>query len=357
MLPQRWWCLSSHNLAKWVVFSGKLYLSSLLTVHIMCTNYIEQSALRYAFFMINVFTIYWYLQEMDTRQFYGRKEHDRAVRVIPSENEDSEVEESHEDWIPESGLRDSLEVRGQLGVSQQSIMCVCAYMCVCLWSPKDDHQSPLPCCGERIQQEYGWGGSSWLTACTVSDQNQIKEVVTPAGVPPSGYDHRDHMAALPTRLWRYWHEKEWTYEAVYLQILHCWSPMQKWKKPGVQERSPLFHNCWWVWGKEEKRTRCSNSSPWCAPGCHSPLDDYGWKEGEMQGTRVHRYTKSQVPEMWCSPLFYIHQQLLSEVSHRIGNQSMLCQKEKLWFKQYPKNHTNTHSHTHTHIVIRMLVNI
>ncbi len=81
---------------------------------------------------------------MDTRQFYGRKEHDRAVRVIPSdsedseleesENEDSEVEESHEDWIPESGLRDSLEVRGQLGVSQQSIMCVCAYMCVCLFA-------------------------------------------------------------------------------------------------------------------------------------------------------------------------------------------------------------------------------
>ncbi len=74
---------------------------------------------------------------MDTRQFYGRKEHDRAIRVIPSdseleesENEDSEVEESHEDWISESGLRDSLEVRGQLGVSQQSIMCVCAYMCV-----------------------------------------------------------------------------------------------------------------------------------------------------------------------------------------------------------------------------------
>ncbi len=49
MLPQRWWCLSSHNLAKWVVFSGKLYLSSLLTVHIMCTNYIEQSALRCIF--------------------------------------------------------------------------------------------------------------------------------------------------------------------------------------------------------------------------------------------------------------------------------------------------------------------
>ncbi len=97
--------------------------------------------------------------------------------------------------------------------------------------------------------------------------------------------------------------------------------------------------------EKEKMTRCSNSSPWCAPGCHSPLDDYGWKEGEMQGTRVHRYTKSQVPEMWCSPLFYIYQQLLSEVSHRIGNQSMLCQKEKLWFKQYPKNHTFTHSHS------------
>lgn len=81
---------------------------------------------------------------MDTRQFYGRKENDRAVRVIPSdsedseleesENEDSEVEESHEDWIPESGLRDNLEVRGQLGVSQQSIMCVCAYMCACLFA-------------------------------------------------------------------------------------------------------------------------------------------------------------------------------------------------------------------------------
>lgn len=48
---------------------------------------------------------------MDTRTFYGRKEHDRAVRVIPSDsedseleesdNEDSEVEESQEDWIPE----------------------------------------------------------------------------------------------------------------------------------------------------------------------------------------------------------------------------------------------------------------
>ncbi|XDV42919.1 hypothetical protein PO909_011497 [Leuciscus waleckii] len=48
---------------------------------------------------------------MDTRTFYGQKEHDRAVRVIPSDsedseieesdNEDSEVEESQEDWIPE----------------------------------------------------------------------------------------------------------------------------------------------------------------------------------------------------------------------------------------------------------------
>ncbi|ROJ25313.1 hypothetical protein DPX16_20126 [Anabarilius grahami] len=67
---------------------------------------------------------------MDTRQFYGRKEHDRAVRVIPSdsedseleesENEDSEVEESHEDWIPESGLRDSLEVRGLMTLSKQA---------------------------------------------------------------------------------------------------------------------------------------------------------------------------------------------------------------------------------------------
>ncbi|XP_051971544.1 piggyBac transposable element-derived protein 2-like [Xyrauchen texanus] len=62
-------------------------------------------------------------QEMDTRTFYGRKEHDRAVRVIPSDsedseleesdNEDSDVEESQEDRITESGLRGSLEVRGE----------------------------------------------------------------------------------------------------------------------------------------------------------------------------------------------------------------------------------------------------
>ena len=29
------------------------------------------------------------------------------VSVIPSESEDSELEESQEEWIPESGLRDS----------------------------------------------------------------------------------------------------------------------------------------------------------------------------------------------------------------------------------------------------------
>ncbi len=96
--------------------------------------------------MINVFTIYWYLQEMDTRQFYGRKEHDRAVRVIPSdseleesENEDSEVEESHEDWIPESGLRDSLEVRGQ---SAKYHVCVCVFVCmhaIVWWRVYDKH--------------------------------------------------------------------------------------------------------------------------------------------------------------------------------------------------------------------------
>ncbi len=74
MLPQRWWCLSSHNLAKWVVFSGKLYLSSLLTVHIMCTNYIGQSALRYAFFMINVFTIYWLLMSRWVSPIQGKKQ-------------------------------------------------------------------------------------------------------------------------------------------------------------------------------------------------------------------------------------------------------------------------------------------
>jgi len=55
------------------------------------------------------FTIYDYAQEMDARTFYGCKENDRAVRLISSDSEDSELEESdsEEEWTPESGLRET----------------------------------------------------------------------------------------------------------------------------------------------------------------------------------------------------------------------------------------------------------
>lgn len=43
---------------------------------------------------------------LDTRTFYGQKEHDLAVRVIPSASDDSELEESQEEWIPDSSLKD-----------------------------------------------------------------------------------------------------------------------------------------------------------------------------------------------------------------------------------------------------------
>ncbi|XP_023195555.1 piggyBac transposable element-derived protein 3-like [Xiphophorus maculatus] len=41
---------------------------------------------------------------MDAQRFYGRKEHDQAVRLIPSDSEDSELEESdsEEEWTPKS---------------------------------------------------------------------------------------------------------------------------------------------------------------------------------------------------------------------------------------------------------------
>lgn len=61
---------------------------------------------------------------MDTNTFYGRKEGDRAVRVIPSDSEDSALEEndSEEEWTPETGLRSSL--RNRLGVGQGTVSCV-----------------------------------------------------------------------------------------------------------------------------------------------------------------------------------------------------------------------------------------
>ncbi len=45
----------------------------------------------------------------DTGTFYGQKEHDCPVRVIPSDSEDSQLEsdtkDSEEEWITELGLR------------------------------------------------------------------------------------------------------------------------------------------------------------------------------------------------------------------------------------------------------------
>uniref|UniRef100_A0A8P4G9Y2 PiggyBac transposable element-derived protein domain-containing protein n=1 Tax=Dicentrarchus labrax TaxID=13489 RepID=A0A8P4G9Y2_DICLA len=58
------------------------------------------------------FTIYYYSQEMYAQTFYGCKEDDRAVRLIPSDSEDSELEESdsEEEWTQESdGLSDDNE--------------------------------------------------------------------------------------------------------------------------------------------------------------------------------------------------------------------------------------------------------
>lgn len=52
---------------------------------------------------------------MDAQTFYGCKEDDRAVRLIPSDSEDSELEESdsEEEWTQESGLRENKEIRIQ----------------------------------------------------------------------------------------------------------------------------------------------------------------------------------------------------------------------------------------------------
>ena len=44
---------------------------------------------------------------MDTGTFYGRKEPNRAVRIVPSGSEDSELDDhdNDEEWTPESGLK------------------------------------------------------------------------------------------------------------------------------------------------------------------------------------------------------------------------------------------------------------
>ena len=42
---------------------------------------------------------------MDTRTFYGRIEHEVAVRAIPSDSKDSAVDsESDEEWTPDNAL-------------------------------------------------------------------------------------------------------------------------------------------------------------------------------------------------------------------------------------------------------------
>ena len=61
---------------------------------------------------------------MDTRTFYGWKEHDRAVRVIPCDSEDSELEESdselEESDNEDSEFEDSDNEDSELEESQES---------------------------------------------------------------------------------------------------------------------------------------------------------------------------------------------------------------------------------------------
>ena len=65
---------------------------------------------------------------MDTNTFYGQKGHDQSVRAIPSDGEDSEGDNSQEEWIPESCLRNS-KVKGQ-SVSVSRVTLTCVFVCL-----------------------------------------------------------------------------------------------------------------------------------------------------------------------------------------------------------------------------------
>lgn len=64
---------------------------------------------------------------MDAKTLYRCKELDVAVRLIPSDSEDSELEsDSGEESTPESDLRESLKIKIQSAIQ----LCVC--LCVCM---------------------------------------------------------------------------------------------------------------------------------------------------------------------------------------------------------------------------------
>lgn len=93
----------------------------------------------------------------------------------------------------------------------------------------------------------------------------------------------------PERVWRQWHEKD---KQSFIPSSHislkCRKVERIWSARKVVPVPQLLVNM----RRRGEKTRCSNSSHLCAPGCHSTLDDNGWKEGAMQSTMVHSYTKS-----------------------------------------------------------------
>lgn len=87
----------------------------------------------------------------------------------------------------------------------------------------------------------GGVGSAGLPYCTVTQQNQVEEVVPPAD------DHRDCLATLQP-----WHEKRGTNYALYIKVVHRGTPVQKWKESGVQETVVLVPRSLWSMKEREE---------------------------------------------------------------------------------------------------------
>jgi hypothetical protein len=80
---------------------------------------------------------------------------------------------------------------------------------------------------------------------------------------------------------------------------------------------------------EEKR-RKGPAAPMPLPDVRLDATAHWIIMAEAKGScKVPGCTGTPKAKWWkCPPLFHIHQKLLSEVLHRIGNRSLLCQKEK-----------------------------